>query len=73
MAAKIKDGLFIGDSESSQDAEFLDLNKICNLVNLAGREVPNKWASHGTQYVPSHRLFMLLTLRRTRQVWCTSL
>ncbi len=47
MAAKLKDGLFLGDADSSADAEFLDLNKISNLVNLAGREIPNKWATHG--------------------------
>ena len=47
MAAKIKDGLFIGDAATSQDPEFLELNKICNLVNLAGAEIPNIWAAHG--------------------------
>lgn len=47
MAAKIKDGLFIGDAETSQDPEFLELNKISNLINFAGREVPNVWAAHG--------------------------
>jgi hypothetical protein len=33
MAAKLKDGLFIGDLETSQDPEFLELNKISNLVS----------------------------------------
>jgi hypothetical protein len=28
MAAKIMDGLFIGDADTSRDPEFLDLNKI---------------------------------------------
>lgn len=51
MAAKIKDGLFIGDAETSQDPEFLELNKISNLVNLSGREVPNSWAAHGLVYL----------------------
>jgi hypothetical protein len=45
------DGLFIGDAETSQDPEFLELNKISNLVNLAGREVANVWASHGLVYL----------------------
>ena len=36
MAAKLKDGLFIGDADTSQDVEFLELNKISNLVNLSG-------------------------------------
>jgi hypothetical protein len=47
MAAKIKDGLFIGDADTSQDPEFLELNKISNLINFSGREVPNVWAAHG--------------------------
>lgn len=47
MAAKIKDGLFIGDAETSQDPEFLELNKISNLINFSGREIPNVWAAHG--------------------------
>jgi len=50
MAAKIKDGLFIGDAETSQDPEFLELNKINSLINFAGREVPNVWAAHGLVY-----------------------
>jgi hypothetical protein len=41
MAAKINDGLFIGDAETSQDPEFLELNKISNLVNLAGMGSPH--------------------------------
>ena len=32
-AAKIKDGLFIGDEETSKDPEFLDLNKLQNINN----------------------------------------
>lgn len=51
MAAKIKDGLFIGDAESAGDAEFLDLNKIVNLGNLAAREVPNRFSAHGLVYL----------------------
>jgi hypothetical protein len=51
MAAKIKDGLFIGDLESSRDPEFLELNKISNLVNLAGGEAENMWEAHGLAYL----------------------
>lgn len=51
MAAKINDGLFIGDADTSQDPEFLELNKISNLVNLSGKEVPNVWSSHGLVYL----------------------
>jgi len=51
MASKICDGLFIGDLDTSQDPEFLELNKISNLVNFAGREIPNVWAGHGLVYL----------------------
>ena len=51
MVSKIKDGLFLGNAESSSDPEFLELNKISNLVNLSGREIPNVWASHGLVYL----------------------
>jgi hypothetical protein len=50
MAAKIKDGLFIGDADTSQDPEFLELNKISNLINFSGREVSNVWAAHGRHH-----------------------
>jgi hypothetical protein len=36
MAAKIKDGLFIGDTETSQSEVFINDNKISNLINLSG-------------------------------------
>jgi hypothetical protein len=39
MAAKLKDGLFIGDCDTSQSEDFINDNKISNLVNLAGREL----------------------------------
>lgn len=51
MAAKIKDGLFIGDAETSQSEVFINDNKISNLINLAGKEVPNIWSSHGLVYL----------------------
>lgn len=51
MAAKLKDGLFIGDADSSQDIEFLELNKIGALVNLAAKEIPCVWAEHGLIYL----------------------
>jgi protein-tyrosine phosphatase len=64
MAAKIKDGLFIGDAETSQSEVFINDNKISNLINLSGREVPNVWASHGLVYLtyywedrPDYKLF----------------
>ena len=64
MAAKIKDGLFIGDAETSQSEVFINDNKISNLINLSGREVHNVWASHGLVYLtyywedrPEYKLF----------------
>lgn len=51
MAAKLKDGLFIGDADTSKDYEFLELNKIGNLVNLAGKQLENAWASTGLVYL----------------------
>ena len=50
MAAKVFDGFFLGDAETSMDGDFLDLNKISRLVNLAGMEVSNVWASQGFVY-----------------------
>eukprot|EP01038_Epipyxis_sp_PR26KG_P012713 gene12713-17049_t len=64
MAAKIKDGLFLGDADCSASEVFINDNKISNLINLAGREVQNVWASHGLVYLtyywedrPDYRLF----------------
>ncbi|RYH18281.1 hypothetical protein EON65_27405, partial [archaeon] len=64
MAAKIKDGLFIGDAETSQSEIFINDNKISNLINVSGRDVPNVWAAHGLVYLtynwedrPDYRLF----------------
>ncbi len=64
MAAKIKDGLFIGDAETSQSEIFINDNKISNLINLAGKDVQNIWQSHGLVYLtynwedrPDFRLF----------------
>jgi hypothetical protein len=56
MAAKLRDGLFIGDADASLDAEFLDLNKISHIVNVASREVPNKWAARGKRH-SNHTFF----------------
>lgn len=50
MAAKVFDGLFLGDAETSMDADFLDLNKISRLVNLAGRHIRNALSGHGFVY-----------------------
>ena len=70
MAAKLKDGFFVGDADSSQDPEFLELNKISNLINFSGNEVPNVWSSHGLVYLtynwddrPDYDLFGLSVLQ----------
>ena len=70
MAAKLKDGFFVGDADSSQDPEFLELNKISNLINFSGNEVPNVWSSHGLVYLtynwddrPDYDLFGLSALQ----------
>ena len=41
MAAKVFDGLFIGNAETSRDIDFLKNNKITRLINVAGDEVQN--------------------------------
>jgi len=51
MAAKVCDGLFIGDADSACDLEFLSMNKIAHLVNTAGQETGNRFASHGFVYL----------------------
>ena len=64
MATRIKDGIFVADGESSQDGEFVEMNKISYVINCAGRQLPNLWAPHGIRYLtfswedePSYRLF----------------
>eukprot|EP01138_Halocafeteria_seosinensis_P001275 gb/GECG01001308.1/.p1 GENE.gb/GECG01001308.1/~~gb/GECG01001308.1/.p1 ORF type:complete len:791 (+),score=72.85 gb/GECG01001308.1/:1-2373(+) len=51
MAAKLKDGLFLGDYESAQDLEFIIANKITHIINCVGREVPNSWERTGVKYL----------------------
>lgn len=50
MAAKVYDGLFLGDAETSMDSDFLDLNKISRLVNVSGQQVQNVLSGHGFVY-----------------------
>ncbi|KAJ1449244.1 protein-tyrosine phosphatase-like protein, partial [Pelagophyceae sp. CCMP2097] len=51
MATRIKDGVFMADGETSQDAEFISLNKVGYIVNCAGRQLPNLWARQGVRYL----------------------
>ena len=39
-AAKIKDGLFVGDEDTSMSEVFINDNKISNLINLSGNDTP---------------------------------
>ncbi|KAG2779231.1 hypothetical protein PC129_g14032 [Phytophthora cactorum] len=41
MSSKIKDGLFMGDMDAAQDADFLQLNGIMHIVNCVPRQMPN--------------------------------
>ncbi|KAL7682533.1 putative Dual specificity phosphatase, protein-tyrosine phosphatase [Plasmopara halstedii] len=41
MSSKIKDGLFMGDIDAAQDADFLQLNGIMHIVNCVPRQMPN--------------------------------
>ena len=40
MATRIKDGIFVADGESSQDGEFVEMNKISYVINCAGSTAP---------------------------------
>ena len=51
MAAKIKDGLFLGDYEAAHDLEFIVANKITRVINCAGRDVGNPWERSGVRYL----------------------
>lgn len=50
MTTKIKDGLFISDSDFSQDMDFLSSNKITYVINCAGNEVSNRFERTGIRY-----------------------
>ena len=51
MAAKIKDGLFLGDYETAQDLDFILANKITHIICCAGRELANCWERSGVKYL----------------------
>lgn len=51
MAAKLKDGVFLGDYEAAQDLEFIVANKITRIINCAGREIANGWERSGIRYL----------------------
>jgi len=51
MAAKLKDGLFLGDAEAAQDIDFLAANKILKIINCSGRQAPNLYEAAGVRYL----------------------
>ncbi|KAF0696801.1 Aste57867_12463 [Aphanomyces stellatus] len=51
MSTKINNGLFMGDIDAAQDAEFLSLNGIEFIVNCVPREVPNVFEQDGIRYM----------------------
>ncbi|OQR99755.1 hypothetical protein ACHHYP_04617 [Achlya hypogyna] len=50
MSTKINNGLFMGDVDAAQDADFLGLNGIELVVNCVPREMPNVFEGDGIQY-----------------------
>lgn len=50
-AVKIKDGLFIGDKETSQDLDFIVTSKVTHIINTSDQEVVNEWSSIGIIYL----------------------
>ena len=57
MSTKVKDGLFIGDSDSAQDSEFMELNGIEFVVNLTSQFVQNIFELDHVRYVTSRQAF----------------
>ncbi|OQS06144.1 hypothetical protein THRCLA_01802 [Thraustotheca clavata] len=51
MSTKINNGLFMGDVDAAQDAEFISLNGIEFIVNCVSREVPNVYEGDGIEYM----------------------
>eukprot|EP00668_Euglena_longa_P006448 GGOE01007681.1.p1 GENE.GGOE01007681.1~~GGOE01007681.1.p1 ORF type:complete len:742 (-),score=136.27 GGOE01007681.1:344-2569(-) len=51
LAVRIKDGIFVGNAISSQDEEFLFLNKVSHIINCASTETPNLYQQAGINYL----------------------
>lgn len=64
---KIKDGLYIGNSISAQDYDFLQINKFAYAVNCSA-ETPNYFDNHGIKYLK----FKLLK-EKSHKLWHESL
>ncbi|KAJ9455132.1 dual specificity protein phosphatase [Diplonema papillatum] len=54
VAVRIKDGLFVGNQTSSQDDEFLFMNKVSHIVNCSGSETPNLYQQANIHYLSFH-------------------
>ena len=54
VAVRIKDGLFVGNQTSSQDNEFLFMNKVTHIINCAGSETPNLYQQANIHYLSFH-------------------
>jgi len=50
-AAKLKDGLFVGDEHAGKDLDFIQVNKITHIVNCAGKQVHNQFSEYNVQYL----------------------
>lgn len=48
---KVKDGLYIGNTETGEDLEFLTNNKITRIINCAALEQCSIWESSGIKYL----------------------
>lgn len=45
VAIRVKDGIFIGNHAAASDRDLLVLNKITHIVNCAGKEIPDYFAT----------------------------
>lgn len=64
MSTKIKDSFFIGDLDSAQDRDFVDLNGIESILNLSSEYVPNvfghvRYLNFQLDEIPPYKLFDL--------------
>lgn len=48
---KVKDALFFGDHFAAKDMEFLQNNRVTNVINLCQKRVTNMWRHYGISYL----------------------
>jgi len=51
MWLRIKDGIFIGGEEASEDFESAQESKVTRVINCCAAEIPNRWALCGVKYL----------------------